>query len=293
MSPWGSGFQRMLLEQTAHLSEELISASNDVEEMIHEVRKRCKRVRAIVRLLRPHAKPLYRQENATFRDIAQRFSSFRDTDVRLETFDELVGPDESERFAPLRDLLVRRRDTGLLQEQVSLTAREVIEVRERLKRADIPNESFKLIGPGLRFCYGRGRRAMSKAYKKQEETAFHEWRKRVKDLGYQMQILRELWPPMLKRLRTELDELGDLLGKEHDLTVLGETISKQADDQVRKQDLQRFLELTETRKLKLQTEAQAAGQRLYAEKPGNFMRRIEAYWETWQREAPAPAEETG
>ena len=110
--PVGSGFQRMLLEQTAHLSEEMISASNDVEKMIHEVRKRCKRGRAIVRLLRSHAKPLDHQENATFRDITHRFSSFRDIDVRLEKFDELVGADESERFAPLRDLLVRRRDTG-------------------------------------------------------------------------------------------------------------------------------------------------------------------------------------
>jgi CHAD domain-containing protein len=150
-----------------------------------------------------------------------------------------------------------------------LTAREVIEARERFKKADIPNErSFKLIRPGLRFCYGRGRRAMSKAYQKQEETAFHEWRKRVKDLGYQMQILRELWPPVLKKLRTELDALGDLLGKEHDLIVLGETISKQADDQVRREDLQGFLKLTKNRKLKLQAQARAAGQRLYAEKPG-------------------------
>ena len=67
---------------------------------------------------------------------------------------------------------------------------------------------------------------MSRAYDKPEETAFHEWRKRVKDLGYQTQTLRELWPPVLKRFRDELDQLGDLLGKEHDLTLVRNVVLK-------------------------------------------------------------------
>ena len=66
---------------------------------------------------------------------------------------------------------------------------------------------------------------MERAYDKPEPTAFHEWRKHVKDLGYQMQILRNLWPPVFKRLKGELDTLGDLLGKEHDLTVMRDVIA--------------------------------------------------------------------
>jgi CHAD domain-containing protein len=94
----GSGFQRILREQTARLSEDLASADKDLEKAIHEVRKRCKRVRAVARLLRPNAKALYRQENAAFRDIARGLSPFRDSDVRLEAFDDLVSRiDEPER----------------------------------------------------------------------------------------------------------------------------------------------------------------------------------------------------
>jgi hypothetical protein len=56
--------------------------------------------------------------------------------------------------------------------------------KERLKEADMSNAAaFKFIEPGLLDSYKRGRRAMSSAYDKPEETAFHEWRKRVKDLG--------------------------------------------------------------------------------------------------------------
>lgn len=87
----GSGFQRILVEQAARLSEDLAAADQDPEKAIHEVRKRCKRVRAVARLLRPNAKALYRQENAAFRDMARGLSPFRDADVRLETFDDLVS----------------------------------------------------------------------------------------------------------------------------------------------------------------------------------------------------------
>jgi hypothetical protein len=102
----GSGFQRILVEQAARLSEDLAAADQDPEKAIREVRKRCKRVRAVARLLRPNAKALYRQENAAFRDMARGLSLFRDADVRLETFDDLVSrTDRPERFAAFREML--------------------------------------------------------------------------------------------------------------------------------------------------------------------------------------------
>ncbi len=225
----GSGFQRILVEQAARLSEDLAAADQDPEKAIHEVRKRCKRVRAVARLLRPNAKAPYRQENAAFRDMARGLSPFRDADVRLETFDDLVSrTDRPERFAAFRKMLGDDdRDGTNLEKQLSWTVKEVEAARERLQEANIADRvAFEFIEPGLRQSYKRGRRAMSRAYDKPEETAFHEWRKRVKDLGYQTQTLRELWPPVLKRLRDELDQLGDLLGKEHDLTLVRNVVLK-------------------------------------------------------------------
>jgi CHAD domain-containing protein len=292
--PVSEGFQRMLTEQTARLSEDLASADKDLERAIHEVRKRCKRVRAITRLLRPHAKALYRRENAAFRDIARGLSPFRDADVRLETFDELVKRTaEPERFAPLRDLMLgnNKRDEKKLEKQLSLTRDELQAAQGRFKEVQIPGGlAFQLIEPGLGGNYKKGRRAMRRAYDKPEATAFHEWRKRVKDLGYQVQILRELWPALLKRLRSELDKLGDLLGKEHDLTVLRNAILQKAHNGISKEDVRAFLALAEQREFELQAEAETIGRRIYAEKSKHFVRRMLAYWETWQAEVPAPEE---
>ena len=286
----GSGFQRILVEQAARLSEDLTTADKDLEKAIHQVRKRCQRVRAVARLLRPNAKAPYRQENAAFREIARGLSPFRDADVRLETFDDLVSrTDRPERFAAFREVLCDHdRGDKKLQEQLSWTVKEVHAAHERLKEANMSNRAaFKLIEPGLCHSYKRGRRAMSRAYDKPEETAFHEWRKRVKDLGYQTQTLRELWPPVLKRLRDELDQLGDLLGKEHDLTLVRNAVLKKADNGNSKEDLRAFLGMVEQREFELQAGAQTIGRRVYAEKPADFVRRMCAYWEAWQAEIPA------
>jgi CHAD domain len=93
----------------------------------------------------PNAKALYRQENATFRELARRLSPFRDADVRLEAFDELLSrtAQRPEHFAPLRDLLLGgdQRDTPkALEEQFPVTAQEARAAEERLKKADLPNE---------------------------------------------------------------------------------------------------------------------------------------------------------
>ncbi|HEY5744119.1 MAG TPA: CHAD domain-containing protein [Terrimicrobiaceae bacterium] len=288
----GVGFRRMLIEQTARLSEALASADEDLEEAIHEVRKRCKRVRAVARLLRPHANELYRRENAAFRDIARRMSPFRDAHVQVETFDELIGraPDR-ERFAALKGLLPAdvNQDERKLGKQLAATRDEVRAAQKRLEGLRISDgPPSELIGRGLRATYKRGRRSMAEAYDKPEAIAFHEWRKHVKDLGYQMQILRNLWPAIFKRLRSELDTLGDLLGKEHDLTVMRSAILKNVHSGIIQEDLRAFLALAEEREFQLQSEAETIGRRIYAEKPKCFIKRIFVYWNTWQAEVPAP-----
>lgn len=128
-----------------------------------------------------------------------------------------------------------------LQKQLSATRDDLRAAQTRLEVLRICDGApSQLIAAGLRVSYQRGRRAMERAYHKPEATAFHEWRKHVKDLGYQMQILRDLWPSVSKRVQGELDTLGDLLGKEHDLTVMRDAILKNAHGGVAQEDLQAF-----------------------------------------------------
>ena len=57
---------------------------------VHDIRKRIKKLRGLLRLLRPGLRA-YAAENAALRDAAQGLSSMRDSAVRLATFDTLVA----------------------------------------------------------------------------------------------------------------------------------------------------------------------------------------------------------
>ena len=81
--------------------------------------------------------------------------------------------------------------------------------------------------------------------------------------------------------------LADLLGDDHDLAVLRSTLVE-LDGQIPR-DLDPVLGLIEHRRAQLQTEAMFLGERLYAEKPKAFVRRLRRYWRAWRNETRAVA----
>ncbi len=59
--------------------------------------------------------------------------------------------------------------------------------------------------------------------KGEQTTAMHQWRKRVKDLRYAAEMLeRRHSSHSLRPLARRADELGEVLGEDHDLAVFSE-----------------------------------------------------------------------
>jgi CHAD domain-containing protein len=288
------GLQRILRDQSAHLIADLRNENR--EEAIHEARKGCKRVRAVFRLLRFTAAPLYRRENRAFGSLARALSEMRDADAQIEAFRELVKLEKNgpAHYATLGHLLreTNRHFPVIVQKhKLAAMAAQARAARERLEHLQLPEgRGFELIEKGLWQSYRRGRKAMTVAFDRSEGTAFHEWRKRVKDLGYQIHLLRRLWPRMLKGLQDELEELGALLGQEHDLRVMREGLLKNTRKTISSDLHQSFFGLLERRTFELQSEAHALGRRLYAEGPKAFMKRMSVYWRTWRTEIPSSSD---
>src|SRR5581483_10196931 len=60
------------------------------DEAIHDARKRFKKLRAMLRLVRPVVgEEVYRTENTSFRDAARPLTEVRDAKILIETFDDL------------------------------------------------------------------------------------------------------------------------------------------------------------------------------------------------------------
>lgn len=288
------GYRRILLEQITSLLRDLGGAEMDRAVAVHNARRRCKRIRAVLRLIHAHAKEFAREENGAFREISRWLSPFRDADVRLDTFDELekeLGEDTSERYQPLREILAARPDASApwaFSHSVQKATDAATAARERFKALELPmSADFNLVSAGLKKAYGKGRRAMKAALEKGDAEAFHEWRKRAKDLDYSLQTLRLLWAPVLKGYHKELGQLTDALGKHNDFAVLRTTLEAAPElEELSRKDLRRFFEHLDEREAALREEAQALGERLYAEKPEAFLKRIGAYWAAWKEKAP-------
>ena len=114
------------------------------------------------------------------------------------------------------------------------------------------------------------------------EHDFHEWRKQVKYLRHQLEAIEPVWPELLRATSIELDRLGEILGAEHDLAVLDETVRSEpwvCPDLASRRALHALAVHDRT---VLQHAALGLGDRLYAERPETFVRRLGSYWNAWR-----------
>src|SRR6202000_553893 len=141
----------------------------------------------------------------------------------------------------------------------------------------------------LERIYGKGRKRMRKAAKARGERnrtrAFHEWRKRVKDLRDAAEMLdrsgaegaegkrrgKTAQREFAKRIARRADDLGELLGEEHDLAVLSERVRAEAKARrgpgtVGAKTRKLLLARIAKRRKKLRRRALRSGQKLYERK---------------------------
>lgn len=266
------------------LSEEL---DDDPVKAVHDARKALKKERSLLRLARGTFKPAARRRlNASLRDAGQRLSDARDAEVMIEAVEDLKSryagrlPEAS--FESLKHHLEERAATARGSLKVAQeVAEELKSLRSGVDEWPLRRDGWKALAGGLERSYRRGRHAHRNAAREPTTESLHEWRKRVKDLWYHVRLLEPLSPGALQGYAEEAHQLSDLLGDDHDLAVLRETLVADAEAVATLPDLDSLLALTEQRQEELQAEAMQVGARVYAEKPKAFRRRMGAYRKAW------------
>lgn len=286
----GDGIRRMAREQIDRALADVDSSGLGPHDTVHQLRKRCKKIRALLRLARgdlDNGCKVYKRENTCFRDAAQTLSDFRDATAVLETYDMLVDTfakqSNRQRLMKVRRSLEERKSEKAGEEdgvnrRIDAVAATFREARKRVGNWPV-GEGFDSLAPGLKKTYRRGRNAMKTAGEQPSTEQFHEWRKRVKYHRYHVRVLRPVWDNVLKEWRDELHTLSDDLGEDHDLAVFGELLCRERERFDSNRDLQALLGLADRRRARLQARAFPLGQRVFAEKPKQMVQRFEAYWE--------------
>ena len=259
-------------------------------EAVHEARKDLKKLRSLLRLVRTGlGKRFYRTENRRFRDAGARLSVARDAEVKLQTLAALRSrfPDDLdgnalEGYAKVLEQERRLAGESLDSGAVSETLDEVTLGRNRVSGWKLKARGWELVGPGLARSYRRGRKRMRDVVEAPTDAAVHEWRKRVKDLWYQLRVVRDAWPQVIEATADQAHELTELLGDHHDLAVIAADVRGRPELFGHREGADALLGVAARRQDELLGDAIELGRRLYAEKPKDFERRFKAYWLAWR-----------
>jgi len=284
-----AGLTRVAAERAEAALERLRGSGpgeGDAAAAIHGSRKDLKKLRTALRLLRDElGRKRYRRANARFRDAARALSDSRDAEVKLATLDALgehVDGLPGEAVEAWRKILERDREALAHSSRSEvLTAEAIAEIEaglEEVRGWGLEGSSWKTIGPALARSYRRGRLTMKTAAADGPE-AFHEWRKRAKDLWYELRLLEGAWPGPLEATAAEAHTLSELLGDHHDLALLRADLDER---NLGLLETQTLAAATERRQQELAVQALALGRRLYAEQPKQFERRLRRYWQAWR-----------
>lgn len=284
--------KRIALEQISRARDELVSGDLEAAEAVHQVRKRFKKLRGLLRLIRPAMESgRFRAENRFFRDQGRVLAPARDDQVMLDTLDMLdkAGLEiDSNDLETLRQLLVDRRDVhlkggdGSLAERMASVASALDRYPEHLINWELRRKDFSALRSGLKHSYRNGRKALKAVRRQAEDDRFHEWRKRVKDHWYHSRLLQGIWPGVMKAYRGELEYLSDLLGDDHDLAVFRRNVELRSGGVLAAAARDGLLRCVDRQQQQLRGKALVLGDRIYAEKPKRFIQRWERYWFCWR-----------
>jgi CYTH domain-containing protein/CHAD domain-containing protein len=286
--PPSEGIRRIALGRGQEAIEGLRDARNrsDLATSVHGVRKDLKKLRAVLRLIREElGEEVYRTENQRYRNAGRELGRSRDSEVKTLTLSALCERRDEKLPADLAEawLLVLERERDEIVEQTSNSGAESLVAQieaglEQIPNWQLENDSWELVEAGLVHSYRRGRQAMKRTRSDPTAENVHEWRKRTKDLWYQLRILRGPWPAVISATAAEAHELAELLGDHHDLTVLAEDLAARKITG----DRDAAREVIDHRQAELLICALQVGKRLFAEKPKAFGSRFGSYWMAWR-----------
>jgi CYTH domain-containing protein/CHAD domain-containing protein len=272
------------LDQAIEHLDQVVAGQTDVEAAVHEARKRCKAMRGLARLVRPALGDEFRPFDRAVRDAANELSALRDAHAIVETLDALLArePDDGVLAAARQhqadiSAAATREAISTDDERIATARRLLVDARAESARWKIPR-SFDTVEDGITATYRRGRTSLRQVQSDPSDHAVHEWRKAVKYLWYQVQLVRDAAPSVLGPLAEQLDVLAETLGNDHDLAVLVGLLDDRPHDFGTPSEAARLRSLARHRQHELRTAAIRAGATIYAESPKAFTRRVARYW---------------
>lgn len=259
-----------------------INEQGDQATAVHDVRKRCKKLRGLLRLVGPSFE-IYADENADFREIGRLLGGAREVQVLEDTFARLAP--RCPQIEPPAQQCIRR---ALQARRIGSPATECLaEARERLASArsrisdwTLAADDWAAIGPGLMRTLVHARAALDRIGSSHAPDLYHELRKHVKYHWHHLRLLRSIASKEIERRAELANELGDRLGEHHDLATLeaalrGDRAALELED-----DADALEAFARRERISLEQEILRLARQLLAEGAESLTERLNAEWES-------------
>jgi CHAD domain-containing protein len=262
-----------------------------LEVRVHQLRARLKRARAAVRLVRGEAGRRAKHDDHWMRDVRRRLSGARELTVEPQTLRRLrelsrerVTPELSAVLERAERRAARLSGSSRVEDPLKDAIKALRRGRKRTCRWKL-HRSRRTVRRGVAEAYRRARRAFLDLGDARDAESFHEWRKTIKSLGYQLRLLQAASPDLWASLGGPLDSIGELLGEAHDLHLLRGRVSEDSRTFGDESDRRVLVSLLEQQMALLHEQARAQGAALLVASPSEIAARVRESWAGWRRRA--------
>jgi CHAD domain-containing protein len=292
----GKAVRRIVREQLRSAIRAARDRKLDQEERVHEVRTRLKRSRAALALIRRQAGGKAARDDRKLRDAARLLAKPRDLAVQAHTFRVLGTRLQSElpprllaRLAAAERQIRRALEPDEVERDLKRAARALRRLRRDLPKWGV-GKGRRAIGGGLTRTYKSGLARLEAAREQPSPDRFHEWRKRVKALSYELRLISGAVPELTTSLIPKVERLGEILGQIHDLDCVKATAALHPRWFGRAADGEAVLAAVDARRAELAEEALALSRGVFAGRAREVRALVESGWKLW-RSGPGPEPE--
>lgn len=257
--------RRIAREQIAIALAHIDDPAIPLDTTVHSLRKRCKKMRGLLRLAKPLADDVLEAEDQKFRAAAKQLAANRDADVYVKTVRSLTGTDVD----------VEAPHGGVSDSAISISRNILAECLEGVERWPLDVEGFVDIGPGFARTYRHCIDAWDEILRDPADDKFHRLRKWTKYHWYQVRILERLNKGELRHRRQALRKLQLNLGDAHDLATLQSILASKASPDMH------LLKLAIARKHELYADAIGQGQQLFQISVDELVAKCATWWVGW------------
>lgn len=254
---------------------------------IHNFRKNIKKIRGIIRLLRHEiGNDKYHELNNFYRNIGQEVAVVRNDTSQIELLQSLKGKVKDEivnkALTTATNQLRKKRNIEFGRFENKGLANNlnqmILTVQQTTHELDFTGDPDSFILKSLRHVHQRARSAYETTGFCKQDEIYHYWRKQVKYLMYHLMVLNKPLPSSINVYINELNKLGNLLGKLHDLNLFNELIKGQNLIFVEGEHKKQLLKFIYAQRAALKKRVEKIGGDVFSESSASFAIRVYDLW---------------